>query len=393
MLIDRYLPTFDVTQISETRVEASPEETYRAIREADLRDPLVQALFSIRALPLRIARRLHRAPPPPPPPAPGKVTFGSLTNAGTGWVLLAEQPGVEFVVGSVGRFWRRDYGGRPVTAEEFVPFREPGYAKLAVSLAVQPAATGGTMLRYEARTATTDAVARRTFRRYWRLIRPGVAVVMRRALRSIKLDAERRVAKPGAPGIAWLNTLNPVRATRFERARPLPGDRLISQATGSFTHAITVQCERQDLWPWIAQMGAGRAGWYSYDFIDNGREPSAVEIRPELQHIGIGSVLPGLPGLKDGFIVAQCDPPRVLVLGWPSPDGAYGSTWAFVLEDAGPGRTRLIARARGSRGYQFHGLPLWLIKAGHYVMQRKQLRGIAWRAEHRTHSAPLEVCS
>jgi hypothetical protein len=62
MLIDRYLPTFDVTQISETRVEASPDQTYRAIREADLRDPLVNALFSIRELLWRAEHRTHSAP-------------------------------------------------------------------------------------------------------------------------------------------------------------------------------------------------------------------------------------------------------------------------------------------------------------------------------------------
>jgi hypothetical protein len=140
-------------------------------------------------------------------------------------------------------------------------------------------------------------------------------------------------------------------------------------------------------------MGAGRAGWYSYDFIDNGHEPSAMEIRPDLQDIAVGTLFPGLPGVQDGFRVVECEPERALVLGWPSPDGSYGSTWAFVLEEAGVGSTRLIARARGSRGYQFHHLPLWLIKAGHYVMQRKQLRGLAWRAEHRTPPVPLEVCA
>jgi hypothetical protein len=157
MLIDRYLPTFDATQICETRVDAPPDATYRAIREADLRDPVVNALFAIRELRLRIARKLRGAPPPP---APAKVTFGTITTQGPGWVSLAEEPGVEFVVGSVGRFWRRDYGGRPVAAEEFVPVCDPGYAKLAISFSVRPAATGGTMLRYEARTATTDSMHR-----------------------------------------------------------------------------------------------------------------------------------------------------------------------------------------------------------------------------------------
>jgi hypothetical protein len=74
----------------------------------------------------------------------------------------------------------------------FVPFQEPGYAKLAISLAVRPT-TDGAILRYEARTATTDEAARRTFRRYWRLIGAGVGLIMRRVVRRIKQEAEQTV--------------------------------------------------------------------------------------------------------------------------------------------------------------------------------------------------------
>ena len=60
-------------------------------------------------------------------------------------------------------------------------------------------------------------------------------------------------------------------------------------------------------------------------------------------------------------------------------------TWAFVLEERTDGTTRLIVRARGGREYPFYGLPPWIgkpfIRFGHFVMQRKQLLGIAWRAE------------
>jgi hypothetical protein len=114
-------------------------------------------------------------------------------GAGPGWIRLAEAPGVELVLGSVGRFWRSDYGGRPVTAEEFRAFHEPGYARLAIAFSVRPLGAVGSLLRYEARTATTDEKARRAFRRYWRVIRPGVALVMRRAMERIRREAERRV--------------------------------------------------------------------------------------------------------------------------------------------------------------------------------------------------------
>jgi hypothetical protein len=190
MLIDRYLPEYDVTLDCETRVDAPPEETYRAIREADLRDPVISALFALRELPMRLTRRLRGEHAPP---APRKITLGTITHDGPGWAVLADGPGQELVIGSVGRFWERDYGGRPVTAEEFVSFREPGYAKLAIAFSLRRDGLGGTLLRYEARTLTTDATAYRKFHRYWGLIRPGVALVMRSALHRIKLEAELAV--------------------------------------------------------------------------------------------------------------------------------------------------------------------------------------------------------
>lgn len=189
MLIDRYLPHCDVSLEFETTADAPAGEVYRAIREADLRDPIISALFALRELPQRLARRLHGEPPPPAPP---RLTFGTMLENQTGWTLLAEQPGSELVVGSVGRLWERDYGSRAVTAEQFAEFAEPGYAKVALGFSVRPGPTGETILRYEARTLTTDDTARRKFRRYWRLIRPGVSLVMRAALHRIKLAAEHQ---------------------------------------------------------------------------------------------------------------------------------------------------------------------------------------------------------
>lgn len=191
MLIDRYLPRCDVSLEFETAVDAPADEVFRAIREADLHDPVISALFALRELPQRLARRLHGQAPPPAPP---RLTFGSIIQDGNGpgWTLLAEQPGSELVVGSVGRFWERDYGGRAVKAEDFAGFDEPGYAKLAIGFSVRPGPMGETILRYEARTLTTDAAAQHKFRRYWRLIRPGVSLVMRAALHRIRVAAERQ---------------------------------------------------------------------------------------------------------------------------------------------------------------------------------------------------------
>lgn len=180
-----------------------------------------------------------------------------------------------------------------------------------------------------------------------------------------------------------------VRANHLERIKPLPGDEVIPERIGSLTHAITIRGPRHDVWPWLAQMGAGsRAGWYSYDFLDNGRRRSAERIVPELQHIAIGTLFPALPGATDGFVVVRFEPERFLVLGWPAPDGTSLATWALVLDEAAPDCTRLIARSCAAGGYPFFGLPAWLgrpvVRLVHFLMQRKQLLGIAYRVEHRS---------
>jgi len=180
-----------------------------------------------------------------------------------------------------------------------------------------------------------------------------------------------------------------VRATNSERTRQLPGDERIPTPIGSLTHAITIHTARENVWPWIVQMGAGsRAGWYSYDFLDNRHHRSADHIEPHLQQVSVGTLFPALPGRTDGFHVLEYEPERNLVLGWVNlPDRAPTVTWAFVLEEASEATTRLVTRARGGSDYRFHGLPAWMsslvVRLVHFVMQRKQLLGIAHRAESR----------
>jgi hypothetical protein len=169
----------------------------------------------------------------------------------------------------------------------------------------------------------------------------------------------------------------------------LPGDDLIPEPIATLTHAITIRRPARDVWPWLTQMGAGnRAGWYSYDIIDNGHRRSATRIVEALQHIAVGTLFPAVPGATDGFHVLQLESGRSLVLGWrPAPAALPVMTWAFALEEMHEGATRLVVRARGARGYPFYGLPpsigMPFIRFGHFVMQRKQLLGIASRAESR----------
>lgn len=197
---------------------------------------------------------------------------------------------------------------------------------------------------------------------------------------------------------AWL-TLRPRAitwgATPEDITRPLPGDSLIPDSPRSSTMVITIRAHAAEVWPWLVQMGYGRAGWYTYDLIDNAGEPSAEEIRPDLQDVQVGDRIPS--SQRSWFEVVACEPAKHLVLrgtfdvllktSYPAENGlpALGSdgTWALVLEERSDGTTRLIARSRG------HGKPSWLYRAigpfvtdpGHVLMQRKQLYGIKRRAE------------
>src|ERR1043166_7143380 len=82
----------------------------------------------------------------------------------------------------------------------------------------------------------------------------------------------------------------------------IPGDSLIPDCIGQLTHAITIQRSRHDVWPWLVQMAASpRAGWYSYDRLDNAGTPSARTILPSLQHVVVGTLFPALPGRREGL--------------------------------------------------------------------------------------------
>lgn len=189
-LLDELLPRYDASIVRESLVEAPPELTYAAVSETNLLDPVIRGAFALRELPGRLLGRMRGESVPE---VARSLTLKELARPEFGMAVLAERPGEEIVVGSVGRFWEKDYGHRDVGADEFASFDEPGYARLAMAFRVRPAERGNSRLRYEARTATTDAVARRRFRWYWWLIRWGVWLVMGRALALIRHEAEARV--------------------------------------------------------------------------------------------------------------------------------------------------------------------------------------------------------
>jgi hypothetical protein len=170
-----------------------------------------------------------------------------------------------------------------------------------------------------------------------------------------------------------------VRPLGDEGRRPLPGDEIVPDAKDQWTNAITVRARPADIWPWIVQMGCTRAGWYSYDGLDNGGQPSAERIIPELQDIHVGDVFPWTPTDGDGFIVRDIEPDRALVLGGTPPP--FRMSWAFALQPLDETTTRLIARCRAVPRSMRVGLLLRLFHPIHFAMQRKQLLTLKRRAE------------
>ena len=169
-------------------------------------------------------------------------------------------------------------------------------------------------------------------------------------------------------------------ATPEESAGCLPGDELLEDAAIVSTRAITIDAPPSAVWPWLLQMGSGRAGAYTYDWIENlfGLEMhSSWEINPEWQHLEAGDVIPGkasLPGMR----VERLEPERVLVTR--SEDGSW--VWAFVLHEAAGG-TRFLSRNRIAleRPSLADRLGMAVMEPGSLVMERKMLLGIKERAE------------
>lgn len=195
-------------------------------------------------------------------------------------------------------------------------------------------------------------------------------------------------------------------ASHDERRQEMPGDSIIPRPMATITHAITIKAPPERVWPWLAQMGAGRGGWYSYDFIDNGGNPSAISILLQYQKVACGDVFPAIPGATDAFIVAVVEQPWNLVLTVPKKDGGNLVSWDFLLKPLDQGYTRLIVRGRISPQWlertevkaspnspilieRIYGvlariprpLVLSVARFGHRLMEARMLRSIKRRAE------------
>jgi hypothetical protein len=175
-------------------------------------------------------------------------------------------------------------------------------------------------------------------------------------------------------------------ATDEESEGPLPGDDLIGNADLIATRAITIRASAEQVWPWIAQLGQGRGGFYSYDFLENlvGCDiHSADRIVPEWQDVVVGDEVRFAPAV--GLSVASLELGRSLVLRGGVPIGnttpPYDFTWAFVLRNEPDKTTRLLVRERYAYTRTWARFIVEPTEVLSFVMTQKMLREIKERAE------------
>ncbi len=187
-MLEELVPGYDFGEVHSTQVSAPPERALAAVKLVKLGEmPLVWLLFAVRSIPAYVAGKRGL-------PSDGwESLYGQMLDFG--FVLLAEEPGRELVFGGIGQMFQVSGGSRPVfrDADGFRAFGKPGYAKVAMNFSVE-ARAGGAELRTETRVLATDAASRRHFGRYWRLIRPGSALIRRNWLTAAKRRAESTAA-------------------------------------------------------------------------------------------------------------------------------------------------------------------------------------------------------
>ena len=191
MLIDRYMPAWDVRERHRIRVDAPPERVYAALRTTDLAaHPLARLLLALRAIPAALAdgargvRRLSGSRTEP-------ITLAAFERRG--FSVLEEDPPHELLIGLEGAFWRPRGDLRPIQPGSFRVPVPPDLARATWNFRVEPEGLEGCVLSTETRVVA-GARARRSFGAYWLLVRPASGLIRRLMLRSLRREAERGAA-------------------------------------------------------------------------------------------------------------------------------------------------------------------------------------------------------
>ena len=162
-------------------------------------------------------------------------------------------------------------------------------------------------------------------------------------------------------------------ATADEVTRPMVGDGLVENPTFNATRAVTINAPAELIWPWIVQIGYKRAGFYSWDILDNDGISSAERIMPEYQNLKIGDVVP-LSKETDAEVIDMESNERLLLVF----QSGSTVTWAWALYKIDAERTRLVTRLRWRTTSV---VSQFVLDAFEIIMMRKCLLGIKRRAE------------
>jgi hypothetical protein len=371
--LDAFLPRPRHSEIDHVDVAAPPARAWELLRHFDnARSPIARLLFGLRTIPDRLAGRSTEQP---------DLSIDGIGTHGPGFRFLADDPPRAFVVGAIGRFWHANMEWADVPPERFASFAEPGWGVIAWAIRLEPRGGDGTRVTFELRIGATDDEAWRSFHRYYALIGPFSRFMRRHLL---------------AAAARELGSLESV-----VNERPLAGDAWIPEPKAQMTHAIDIDAPPSAIWPWLLQMGCDRGGWYSYDALDNAGVPSARSIRPELQRVDVGDVLPWRRDSPVGFHVTELRAERLLVLGstldvdartslpldGPRPSRFFRVAWSFVLEPLGERTTRLSVRVRLDYAPESMGWRALIEAPIHHFMESAQARNLKERAEGTARSA------
>ncbi|MDQ2907205.1 MAG: hypothetical protein M3Y81_27175, partial [Chloroflexota bacterium] len=183
-------------------------------------------------------------------------------------------------------------------------------------------------------------------------------------------------------------------ATDEELERRMSGDEVVKHPTSNATRAVTIQARPEEIWPWLVQIGQGKAGYYSYERMENLfglKMKNAEGINPAWQSLQVGDIIPAEPSGK-GFKVYAREPERALVLGGREGEAGVfeGFTqmfptlsWAFVLVPLDSEHTRLISRLRGQNRPSFWNRVTGIFfEPIEFLMTSRMLLGIKQQAEH-----------
>jgi hypothetical protein len=191
-VLDSFLPVYDVVERHRIRIDAPAAITLAAVIDMKLQDvAAIRAIFKGREWILGASSSGAAAP------------RGILEETlSIGWLVLAEIPGREVVVGAVTRPWEADVTFRSVPSAEYASFNEPDYVKIVWTLRADPLGATSSMFRTETRAFATSLTARRRFRRYWAFLSPGILLIRQLSLAPLKAEAERRFRSDSSESVA-----------------------------------------------------------------------------------------------------------------------------------------------------------------------------------------------